>query len=65
MPSGGGVHSINIVLWFGDIPGKNLPKPPDGLPRPKSPGELERMLKDRLPEARRSSIDLSRPAGMG
>lgn len=59
-------RGVYIVLWFGDIPGKNLPKPPDGLPRPETPGELERMLKDRLPEARRSSIDiyvidLSRP----
>ena len=55
-----------IVLWFGNVPGKNLRKPPDDLPRPGTPGELERMLKERLPEARRSSIDvfvidLSRP----
>ena len=62
-------RGVYIVLWFGDIPGRNLPKHPDGLPRPETPGELERMLKDRLPEARRSSIDiflidLSRPAGM-
>ncbi len=62
-------RGVYIVLWFGDIPGRNLPGHPDGLPRPKTPGELERMLKDRLPEARRSSIDifvidLSRPAGM-
>ena len=60
-------RGVYIVLWFGDVPGKNLPKHPDGLPPPKIPGELERMLKDRLPEARRSSIDifvidLSRPA---
>ena len=60
-------RGVYIVLWFGDIPGRNLPKHPDGLPRPETPGELERMLKDRLPEARRSSIDiflidLSRPA---
>ena len=61
-------RGVYIVLWFGDIPGKNLPRHPDGLPRPETPSELERMLKDRLPEARRSSIDiyvidLSRPAG--
>ena len=61
-------RGVYIVLWFGNIPHKNLPKHPDGLPRPKTPGELERILKDRLPEARRSSIDifvidLSRPAG--
>ena len=62
-------RGVYIVLWFGKVPRKNLPKHPDGLPRPKTPGELERMLRDRLPEARRSSIDifvidLSRPAGM-
>ena len=62
-------RGVYIVLWFGNVPHKNLPKHPDGLPRPKTPGELERMLRDRLPEARRSSIDifvidLSRPAGM-
>ena len=60
-------RGVYIVLWFGNVPRKNLPKHPDGLPRPKTPGELERMLRDRLPEARRSSIDifvidLSRPA---
>ena len=62
-------RGVYIVLWFGDIPNWNLPKHPDDLPRPETPGELERMLKGRLPEARRSSIDifvidLSRPAGM-
>ena len=62
-------RGVYIVLWFGNVPRKNLPKHPDGLPRPKTPGELEGMLKDRLAEARRSSIDifvidLSRPAGM-
>ena len=61
-------RGVYIVLWFGNVPGKNLPQHPDELPRPETPGELERMLKDRLPEARRSSIDifvidLSRPAG--
>ena len=60
-------RGVYIVLWFGDIPDRNLPKHPDDLPRPGAPGELERMLKDRLPEVRRSSIDifvidLSRPA---
>ena len=51
-------RSVYIVPWFGDIPGKNLPNHPDGLPRPETPGELEVMLKDRLPEARRSSISI-------
>ena len=62
-------RGVYIVLWFGNVPRKNLPTHPDGLPRPKTPEELERMLRDRLLEARRSSIDiyvidLSRPAGM-
>ena len=61
-------RGVYIVLWFGNVPGKNLPPHPAGLPRPETPGELERMLMDRLPEARRSSIDifvidLSRLAG--
>ena len=63
-------RGVYIVLWFGNIPGKNLPKHPDNLHRPKTPGELEGMLKDRLPEARRPLIDifvidLSRPASPG
>ena len=58
---------VYIVLWFGNVPRKNLPKHPDGLPRPKTPDLLEEMLKARLPEALHSSIDifvidLSRPA---
>ena len=51
-------RGVYIVLWFGNIPGKNLPRHPDGLPRPETPSELEGMLKDRLPEARRSLIDI-------
>ena len=47
-----------VVLWFGNVPRKNLPGHPDGLPRPKTPGELEKMLIDRIPEARRSDIDV-------
>ncbi|MYE06860.1 MAG: hypothetical protein F4Y04_06530 [Chloroflexi bacterium] len=59
---------VYIVLWFGEVPCKNLPNHPDGLPRPRTPEELERMLEDRLPEARRPFtdifvIDLSRPVG--
>ena len=61
-------RGVYIVLWFGNVPRKNLPPHPDGLSRPKTPEELEQMLKDRLPDARRSSIDVfvidvSRPAG--
>jgi len=56
-----------IVLWFGDVPGKNLPAHPDGLARPKTPDDLRTMLIDRLPETLRDVIDVyvvdvSRPA---
>ena len=47
-----------IVLWFGDAPGKRLRRHPDGLGRPKSPEALQDMLIDRLPEERRSRIDV-------
>ncbi len=53
--SGRGVY---IVLWFGDVPGKNLPAHPAGETMPTSPGELRRMLIDRIPESRRSQIDV-------
>jgi len=56
-----------IVLWFGDVPGKNLPAHPDGLAPPKIPDELRTMLINRLPENLRDVIDVyvvdvSRPA---
>jgi hypothetical protein len=47
-----------IVLWFGRVPGKALPAHPDGLPPPESPGQLQAMLVDRLPEPLRSLIDV-------
>ena len=47
-----------IVLWFGDVPGKRLQRHPDGLDRPESPEALRQMLIDRLPEGRRSRIDV-------
>ena len=47
-----------IVFWFGDVSGKNLPGHPDGLPRPNTPDELSEMLIDRIPETRRSDIDV-------
>ncbi len=59
-------RGVYIVLWFGDIVGKRLPRHPDGLERPETPEALRRMLVDRLPEERRFWIDifvldLSRP----
>lgn len=47
-----------IVLWFGDLPGKNLPAHPDGLARPKTPDDLRTMLINRLPENLRDVIDV-------
>jgi hypothetical protein len=47
-----------IVLWFGDVPGKNLSVHPDGLARPNTPDDLRAMLVDRLPESLRDVIDI-------
>ena len=59
-------RGVYIVLWFGEVTGKNLPAHPEGLPSPKMPKELTKMLVDRIPESRRSDldvhvIDVSRP----
>ena len=35
-----GGRGAYIVLWFGDVAGKNLPGHPQGLARPKTPGVL-------------------------
>lgn len=49
---------VYIVLWFGDVAEKRLPTHPDGHDLPQTPGSLRRMLIDRLPEVRRSCIDV-------
>ena len=51
-------RGVYVVLWFGNVSGKNLPGHPDRLPRPKTPGELSEMLIDRIPETRRPDIDV-------
>ena len=63
-------RGIYIVLWFGEVPDRNrkLRNPPGDLPPPRTPEEMERMLKETLKEVRRPLtdiyvIDLSRPAG--
>ena len=38
--------------------GRSLPAHPEGLARPEIPVELRQMLIDRLPESRRSQIDV-------
>ena len=47
-----------IVLWFGDVPGKNLPPHPKGLARPTTPEGLRMTLVDHLPESLRDVIDV-------
>ena len=47
-----------LVLWFGDVPGKQLPSHPDAVPGPETPEALQQLLIDRLPETRRSCIDV-------
>ena len=51
-------RAVYIVLWFGDVPGKQLPTHPDGLVRPDTPESLRLMLEERLPEEKRSLIDI-------
>jgi hypothetical protein len=46
------------VLWIGNVPGKNLPRHPDGLPAPSISEELRMMLEDRLKEEQRGRIDV-------
>ena len=48
-----------IVIWFGNVPGKQLPKHPEGLAPPATPQALRQMLVDDLPETHRSLIDVS------
>ena len=51
-------QGLYIVLWFGHVPRKQLPHHPEGLARPGTPQELRQMLIDRIPEIRRSQIDV-------
>jgi len=51
-------RGVYIVLWFGNVAGKNLPAHPDGLAAPASPDALPAMLVDRVPERRRAQIDV-------
>lgn len=47
-----------IVLWFGNVPKKQLTKHPEDQDQPTTPQALRQMLVDRMPEARRSLIDV-------
>ena len=47
-----------IVIWFGDVPGKQLPRHPNGIAAPTTPDALRGMLIDRIPEAIQGLIDV-------
>jgi hypothetical protein len=51
-------RGVYIVIWFGNVPRKQLPPHPDGLPPPTTPESLRTMLVDRIPEAMRDLIDV-------
>ena len=51
-------RGVYVVLWFGDVPGKQLRTHPDGSDSPDSPESLMAMLKERVPEEKRSLIDV-------
>jgi hypothetical protein len=55
-------RGIYCVLWFGDLSSatnRRLKAHPDGLAAPQSAEEMRTMLIDRIPEARRTLIDVS------
>jgi hypothetical protein len=61
-------RGVYIVIWFGDVPGRAMPAPPHGLPKPQTAAEMRQVLIDLLPEALRDVIDVyvvdvSRPPG--
>jgi hypothetical protein len=51
-------RGIYLVLWFGNVPGKNLPGQPQGLLRPSSGNELREMLIAGLAPSERTRIDV-------
>lgn len=51
-------RGIYLVVWFGDLPGKNLPRHPEGLSLPRTSSELRKMLESRLPSTERYRIDI-------
>jgi hypothetical protein len=47
---------IYVVFWFGEGDSWKIPSPPNGQERPKSAGEMERMLVAALPESMRARL---------
>ena len=55
---GTGGRGIYLVLWFGITRGRGIPKPPDGIARPKTPFELEAALIQTLSQSDREVIEV-------
>ncbi|WP_407311787.1 NACHT domain-containing protein [Pseudomonas sp. nanlin1] len=56
-----GDRGIYCVFWFGDVPlssGRRLRAPPAGVKVPVSANEMKVLLTERIPEIRRSQIDV-------
>ena len=51
-------RGVFVVLWFGDVPGCNLPPHADGRSAPSKPEELRDMLVELIPTERRPFIDV-------
>ncbi|KQN27300.1 hypothetical protein C8J42_101609 [Sphingomonas sp. PP-CE-1A-559] len=51
-------RGVYIVLWFGDVPGYNLPAHPEDGTAPLTPEQLREMLVARVPMERRPFIDV-------
>lgn len=65
---GAGGFGIYLVLWFGEAPGRRVPKPPNNMDRPTSARTLETALTKVIPRDHCNSIaviciDCSPPAG--
>ena len=51
-------RGIYVVFWFGITPGRGLPRPPNGIPRPRTPSELEDALRQVLPDRSKELIEI-------
>jgi hypothetical protein len=51
-------RGIYLVLWFGRVAKKNLPKHPEGLAAPKTSSDLREMLIAGLSPTERTRIDV-------
>lgn len=51
-------HGIYLVIWFGNVPGKNLTKRSDGGALPSDPNQLREQLLHSLSDGERARIDV-------